>query len=705
MPATKDTTQEDAAMQDAELFFQAADHRLLFLFIDGLAETEARRQADVCNYVKKHLDDYEALQKKVERLEQELQQEAVRRQADADDYAALQKEVKRLEQELQQKKDACALLQKQLAQQNSEAAVHSSQKTTTEDKQAGTAPAQDSAEYWYRLGEQYACGIGVPRDDAKARQWYTKAAATFKKAAEQGDADAQFRLGDMYKKGKGVPQNNGRACQWYAKAAAQRHKTSLSVLKQLAEQGHADAQLSLGDMYANGIGVPRDDDRALQWYAKAARQSHKVNLSVLKQLAEQGHADAQFRLGDRYKEGKGVPRDGGRARQWYTKAAATFKKAAEQGDADAQFSLGDMYKKGKGVPRDDDMACQWYAEAAAQGHDAGLNALKQLAEQGDAAAQYHLGTIYKEGKGVLRSDDMACQWYAKAAAQGHDAGLNVLKQLAEQGDADAQYRLGTMYKEGKSMPQDSNMACQWYAEAAAQGHEAGLSVLKQLAEQGDAAAQYRLGDMYKKGKGVPRDDDRARQWYTKAAVTLKKAAEQGHAEAQFCLGEMYKEGKSMPRDGDIACQWYAKAAAQGQEESLSALEQLAKQRNVTAQFCLGKMYDYGKGVPQDDDRARQWYAEAAEQGHADAQFCLGDMYNYGEGVPRNGDMACQWYAKAAAQGHKAGLNALKQLAEQGNADAQFRLDNMYKKAKASRGTATSLARGMQKPPRRGRKKA
>ena len=168
--------------------------------------------------------------------------------------------------------------------------------------------------------------------------------------------------------------------------------------------------------------------------------------------------------------------------------------------------------------------------------------------------------------------------------------------------------------------------------------------------------------MYKEGKSVPQDDDRARQWY-------ETAAEQGHPDAQFSLGEMYTEGKGVPQNSDMACQRYAEAAAQGHEAGLNALKQLA------------------------------------EQGDADAQFCLGDMYNYGEGVPRNGDMACQWYAKAAAQGHKAGLNALKQLAEQGNADAQFRLDNMYKKAKASRGTATSLARGMQKPPRRGRKKA
>lgn len=51
-------------MQDAELFFQAADHRHLFLFIDALAKAEAHRQADVYDCAQKRIDDYAALQKK-----------------------------------------------------------------------------------------------------------------------------------------------------------------------------------------------------------------------------------------------------------------------------------------------------------------------------------------------------------------------------------------------------------------------------------------------------------------------------------------------------------------------------------------------------------------------------------------------------------------------------------------------------------------
>ena len=425
-------------MQDAELFFQAADHRHLFLYIDGLAETEARRQADVCSYVKKHLDDYEALQK----------------------------EVKRLKQELQQEKDANALLQTQLAQQSREAAVHSSQKTTTEDKQAGTAPAQDNAEDWYRLGKQYACGEGVPQDD-------------------------------------------DRACQWYAKAAAQGHEAGLSVLKQLAKQGYVAAQYCLGDMYNYGEGVPRNGDIACQWYAKAAAQGHYAGLSILKQLAAQGEAAAQYRLGDMYKEGKGVPRDGDIACQWYAKAAATFKEAAEQGDAEAQFCLGDMYKEGKGVPRDGAGARQWYTKAAAT--------FTKAAEQGDAEAQFRLGDMYKKGIGVPRNGDIACQWYAKAAAQKHEASLSVLKILAQQEYVAAQYRLGEMYNYGEGVPRNDELARRWFEQAAARGH---------------ADAQYRLGCMYRKGEGVPRDDELARRW-------LKKAIAQGHADALNDFGKMY----------------------------------------------------------------------------------------------------------------------------------------------------------------------
>ena len=98
--------------------------------------------------------------------------------------------------------------------------------------------------------------------------------------------------------------------------------------------GDATAQNSLGVMYDNGRGVPKDDRKAVNWYRKAA---------------DQGYADAQFNLGIAYDNGQGVPKDEQLAVSWY-------RKAADQGNAEAQNNLGTMYEKGQGVSKDEKQA-------------------------------------------------------------------------------------------------------------------------------------------------------------------------------------------------------------------------------------------------------------------------------------------------------------------------------------------------------------
>ena len=79
------------------------------------------------------------------------------------------------------------------------------------------------------------------------------------------------------------------------------------------------------------------------------------------QVAEQGNAKAQFSLGKMYYEGQGV-------RQDYAEAARCYLKAAEQGDPVAQNNLGTMYAKGQGVRQDGEQAVQWFRKAAEQGY-------------------------------------------------------------------------------------------------------------------------------------------------------------------------------------------------------------------------------------------------------------------------------------------------------------------------------------------------
>ena len=94
---------------------------------------------------------------------------------------------------------------------------------------------------------------------------------------------------------------------------------------------------------------------------------------------------------------------------------------------------------------------------------------------------------------------------ASAAYERGDSvqSVKVFRQLAEEGHQWAQRRLGSMYAEGKGVPQDYQEALKWYRLAAAQGNE---------------SAPLNLGVMYTKGRGVRQDFVRAYAWYDVAAA-------------------------------------------------------------------------------------------------------------------------------------------------------------------------------------------
>ena len=79
---------------------------------------------------------------------------------------------------------------------------------------------------------------------------------------------------------------------------------------------------------------------------------------------------------------------------------------------------------------------------------------------------------------------------------------------------------------------------------------------RMAAEQGEADAQHRLGLAYQNGDGVPRDDVEAVSWYRLAAV-------QGHRRAQNDLGNAYATGAGVPQDTTEAIRWFRLAAEQG----------------------------------------------------------------------------------------------------------------------------------------------
>ena len=80
---------------------------------------------------------------------------------------------------------------------------------------------------------------------------------------------------------------------------------------------------------------------------------------------------------------------------------------------------------------------------------------------------------------------------------------------------------------------------------------------------------------------------------------------------------------------------------------------LAAQGDAAAQFNIGNMFDFGKGVAEDNAQAVYWYNKSAEQGNANAQYALGWMYENGEGVVKDLAMAFRWYKRSAERNHPA----------------------------------------------------
>lgn len=190
-----------------------------------------------------------------------------------------------------------------------------------------------------------------------------------------------------------------------------------------------------------------------------------------------------------------------------------------------------------------------------------------------------------------------------------------LAAAAEQGDAEAQFKLGRLYFRGEALPKDLSRAADLFQKAAAQGH---------------AEAEGSLGFLYSNGLGVGQDDAQAIAWF-------KKAAEKGSAKAQFNLGKMLLDGRGVPKDEAAGFPWIVRAADQAMPEAAN---------------LAGEAYYFGEfGQSKDLEKAFPLLQKAASAGFANAQNNFGVMLRDGDGVRRNVDEAAVWFRKAAEQGN------------------------------------------------------
>ena len=446
------------------------------------------------------------------------------------------------------------------------------------------------------------------------------------------------------------------------------YEEALKYYKAAAVQKHSKAQYALGYMYEKGLGVQQSDEKAVEWYQKAADKGNKSALARLFKLKVQPSQQpattpeptaTQTRVPTNTAFPTATPKSAvespaalyGTANNYFQwqdceKALIYYEQAADLGYAKAQYSLGHMYENGYGVEPSVEKALEWYQKAADQGYPAAVKKLEELTHTPTPAPVrvFPTSTVGPErnagnGRFYLEKGD-----YSKA--------LEFFEKAADQGNAEAQYYLGYMYENGFGVEQswkNWQKAAEWYQKAADQNYapaQYGLGNLYmynrgvtvsfetaaewylKAAEQGNADAQYQLCFMYFGGLGVEKSEKKAFEWGL-------KAAEQGHAEAQANTGWMYMNGAGVELSFEKALEWNEKAANQG---------------NPNAQCNLGYMYENGEGVTQSYEKAVEWYQKSADQGYARAQYNLGYMYDTGEGVTQSYEKAVEWYQKAADQG-------------------------------------------------------
>jgi localization factor PodJL len=155
---------------------------------------------------------------------------------------------------------------------------------------------------------------------------------------------------------------------------------------------------------------------------------------ALRTAGAAGNPAAEYEIGVRFAEGRGVPANMELAVQW-------LERAANQGLAPAQYRLGSLYEKGQGVKKDLEKARTLYLAAA---------------DKGNAKAVHNLAVLYAEGIDGKPDYRTAAQWFRKAA---------------ERGVADSQYNLGILYARGIGVDQNLAESYKWFSLAAAQGDQ------------------------------------------------------------------------------------------------------------------------------------------------------------------------------------------------------------------------------------------
>ena len=265
-----------------------------------------------------------------------------------------------------------------------------------------------------------------------------------------------------------------------------------------------------------------------------------------------------------------------------------------------------------------------------------------LAESGDAVAQHRLGVMLRDGISMQADREESESWLRRASEQGlPEAMVDLGDMLMDKGMGQEALALygraaedgsvdGTIRLIGRTEEEDLLME---------RMHER----LRELSSQGNVRATKVLADALSNGTGCRADKKAAAELY-------EYCAERGNANACFPLGIIHRDGLGIPKDPAGAIKWLELALERG---------------NTKAALELANMYRRGIGVKKDMDACIKWYTEAARRGDRKAMSELGVIYRDGLGVGKDPEKSTYWLKMYSEQNVMSAMVSLGDIIKQG----------------------------------------
>jgi len=415
--------------------------------------------------------------------------------------------------------------------------------------------------------------------------------------------------------------------------------------------------------------------------------------------AENGDADAQYKLAHMYYSGENAPKNKNRALYW-------LQKSAENGHMIGQYELGIMFYSGNDVSQDREEGLKWLKKSAENGYGSAILELIKIAvcqedfdelhswlsrcDQGlKSKLSYEIVKkiihIYYKEDFVEDDNDGFYDWCIKIAEDDNvDENLRGI----------TEYFLGRMYQEGKRVKQNIEESIKWYQKAVEHKENKSLKVLGQIYYAAGPYQDYKkalkyfemvydsfddkeiafiVGQMYEKGLGTTQNLTNAEKWYVYAASSEHNPSlysfsykNSKNGQALYALATLYLHSFNYRyfdvNDSNIinllvrkSKMWSFAKLEVNASYIINLLVRAAEEGNISAQrelAIIGYKNPYVYiNISVDSKEAFKWAKEAAENGDTDSQYLFALMHKEGYCTKVNIPEAEKWFFHAAKSGH------------------------------------------------------